>query len=129
MNNKQIIGAPIGKYLGIWCVNEIFEGSQGICGDWATIGHHIALFQRKDGVVLGFTECGFCLESYEPFWFRYNKKTKLLQGLGRDGIVQITIGFSDPGFKKIVFNFCHANGDSYSQSGGWDGTHTVGGGP
>lgn len=120
-NNKQLIGAPIGKYLGIWGVDEIFEGSQGIQGDWATIGRHLALFKRADGVVLGFTENGFCLESYEPFWFKYNPETRFLQGLGRDGIVEITIGFSDPGFKKIVFNFSHSNGDSFTQTGGWTG--------
>lgn len=127
-DNKQLYGAPLGKYLGIWGVNEIFEGSDGIRGDWATIGRHIALYKRKDGVVLGFTEGGFCLESYEPFWFKYDTKTKFLLGLGRDGIVQITIGFSEPGFKKIAFNFCHANGDGFSQNGGWGGTGTAGGG-
>ena len=120
-NSNTLYGAPIENYLGIWGVDEIFEGSQGIQGDWATIGRHMALYQRADGVVLGFTEDGFCMESYEPFWFRYNPGKKTLQGLGRDGIVKITVGFNDPEFKNIAFNFSHANGDSFAQDGGWGG--------
>lgn len=127
VSNQELYGAPINKYLGIWGVDEIFEGSNGIQGDWATIGRHMALYQRKDGVVLGFSEGGFSMESYEPFWFRYCTETKYLQGIGRDGIVKITVGFSDPKHKKIAFNFSHANGDDFSQGGGWGGVG--GGGP
>lgn len=121
VNHNELTGAPVEKYLGIWRVDEIFEGSEGICGDWATIGRHMALYSRQDGVVLGFNEHGFCLESYEPFWFRYCKRTQLLQGLGRDGVVQITVGFSDKAHKKIAFRFSHANGDTFTQDGGWGG--------
>ncbi|MBE9549967.1 MAG: hypothetical protein IMF09_11225 [Proteobacteria bacterium] len=121
VSNKELYGAPSNKYLGIWGVDEIFEGSTGIQGDWAIIGRHIALYQRQDGVALGFTENGFCMESYEPFWFKYCTDTKLLHGLGRDGIVKITVGFSDPEHKNIAFNFSHANGDGFAQDGGWGG--------
>jgi len=119
---NNINGAPLDKYLGIWMVDEIYEGSDGIRGDWATIGRHMAMYKRADGVVLGFTEGGFCLESYEPFWFKYCEKSKCLEGVGRDGIVKITVGFCDPAFKKISFNFSHTDGDFFAQDGGWSGS-------
>ncbi len=118
-NNSDLQGAPVEQYLGIWCVDEIIQGSEGICGSWAHVGKHMALYTREDGVVLGFTEQGFCAESYDPFWFKYCEKSNLLTGLGRDGIVLITVGFVD---KKIAFRFSHANGDSFTQGGGWTGT-------
>lgn len=121
-SNKTIHGAPISDYLGVWRVDEIFEGSTGIKGDWATIGRHIALYKRNDGVVLGFVEDGFCLENYEPLWFKQCNKSQYLIALGRDGIMQMTVGFADKANKEIVFNFTHANGDSFCQSGGWSGS-------
>ncbi len=117
-NNSDLQGAPVEQYLGIWSVSEIIQGSDGICGGWAHVGKHMAMYARQDGVVLGFTEHGFCMESYDPFWFKYCKNTNLLTGLGRDGIVQITVGFVG---KQIAFRFSHANGDSFSQTGGWNG--------
>ncbi len=117
-NNSDLQGAPVEQYLGIWCVDEIIQGSEGICGNWAHVGKHMAMYARADGVVLGFTEQGFCIESYDPFWFKYCKKTNLLTGLGRDGIVLITVGFVG---KQIAFRFSHADGDSFVQEGGWKG--------